>query len=93
MRENIGWVVSQSAELSGPGSRKGESGNPHTHDLVLMEIDKKLHAEIKKIPGQRSRQRVAGAMAAVNGGEEMETTEMTDDHLQGASDNDRIFEE
>lgn len=90
MREQAGWITSENSELYGPGKRKGSSGSVATHDLVLMEIDKDLHDQIKKIPGQRSRQRVEGAM--FSGGEEMEKTETTHDHLQGAGDSDKIFE-
>jgi len=89
MREQVGWVVSDDAKITGPG--KKESTTRETHDLILMEMPRDQHDEIKKIPGLRSKARIEGAV--MEGGEIMEKTKITNDHLKDSDTNDTIFED
>jgi len=91
MREQAGWVVCQDKKIVGPGKR--DSSTRETHDLILMEMPKEMHDEIKKIPGLRSKQRVEAApLQGGHGVEEFEKTKISNDHLQDSDNNDTIFE-
>lgn len=73
------------------------TGALETHDLILMEISKDLHDEIKNIPGERSRRRIQASKGIGQGGiEEFDKTRITRDSvqedLQNSQEDDIIFE-
>ena len=91
MREQAGWEVVKDENIVGPGTRGASTRE--THDLILMEMPKDMHDEIKKIPGLRSKQRMEAApRQGGNGIEEFEKTKITNDHLQDGDNSDIIFE-
>jgi hypothetical protein len=92
LREQVGWIVSQDENLTGPKHLGGST--TETNDLVLMEIDKDLHEQIKAIPGKRSRARVNGVIS--DGGENMGSKVQIakpDRDLQNSQETDNIFED
>jgi len=87
IREQMGWSVAKRTEsLQGPG--KKDSSTIETHDLILLEMPKEMHDQIKDQASLRSKARINGVAPA--GLEVMETTETPNDHLQN-DDNSDIF--
>lgn len=92
MREQMGWEICKDEEIK--FGRKSNSGTKETHDLILMEIPKSKHAELKKIPGLKSKRNIRASFN--EGGEtgyDEKNTVKTDKLLQNTPNQDNIFEE